>query len=212
MPGGRGWAGGSSGGWRTLGCVKVLQRPRGSGPGICFEAASVPQQLEMGLCRLFHGAGFEGVFDAEFIQSDGQWQLIDVNPRFYNHMAFEVERGLPLPWLAYLASLGESEAFCAALSQPLEGPHAPRAYVHRVPMRLMLAAQGLSGGMSRLQRRDWRRWRRERRMSATDPAWQAGGPGPGPRGAAGGAALGRAPPARLAAWTRARLTSRRTAR
>lgn len=173
-----GWVGGLSGAWRTLGCVKVLQRPRGSGPGICFEAAPVPRELDSGLCRLFRAVGFEGVFDAEFIQDGSQWQLIDVNPRFYNHMAFEIERGLSLPWLAYLAALGESEALCSALSRPLEGPAAPRAYVHRVPLRLMLVAQRLCGGMTSWQARDWRRWRREQQPAATDPAWQAGDPGP----------------------------------
>ena len=166
------------GAWRTLGCVKVLQRPRGSGPGICFEAAPVPPELDRGLCRLFSSAGFEGVFDAEFIQADGRWQLIDVNPRFYNHMAFEIERGLPLPWLAYLGALGDEERLCGALSQALEGGASPRAYVHHLPVRLVLAGQAASGGMSRAQRHGWRRWEADHGGHATDPARQAGDPGP----------------------------------
>ena len=54
------------------------------------------------------------MFDVEFAIDGDQKLLIDFNPRFYNHMAFEVQRGLPLPWLAYLAATGQTEALEAA--------------------------------------------------------------------------------------------------
>ena len=161
----------------ALGCVKVLQRPRGSGPGICFEAAALPAEIQAALARLFAAVAFQGVFDAEFIEHDGQVLLIDINPRFYNHMAFEIERGLPLPWLAYLAALGERDALCSVLASAAACSTGPRIYVHRLPMRLLLAAQALSGGLSRAERR---RWRERGRDGATDPAIWRGESDPWP--------------------------------
>ena len=76
----------------------------------------MPADVEAGLVRLFRAVGFHGVFDAEFIEDGGRHLLIDVNPRFYNHMAFEVDRGLPLPWLAYLGAVGDGEGLRAAVA------------------------------------------------------------------------------------------------
>jgi hypothetical protein len=45
-------------------------------------------------------------------------------------------------------------------------------------MRLMLAAQAVSGGMSRGQRREWRAWRLGHRGAVTDPARLPQDPGP----------------------------------
>jgi hypothetical protein len=162
----------------ALGCVKVLQRPRGCGPGICFEAAALSEEIEAALSRLFTAVGFQGVFDAEFIQQDGQWLLIDVNPRFYNHMAFEIERGLPLPWLAYLAAIGDRQALCHALAAAAVCTSGPQIYVHRVPARLLMAVQTITGGLSGEERRNWRRWRERGGGEVTDPAAWPGDPWP----------------------------------
>lgn len=94
----------------TLSCVKVLQRPRGSGAGIVFEHAETHPAIEQALRRLFTTVGYFGVFDAEFIEHGERKLLIDINPRFYNHMSFETDRGLHLPWLAYLAATGDRQA------------------------------------------------------------------------------------------------------
>jgi predicted ATP-grasp superfamily ATP-dependent carboligase len=162
----------------ALGCVKVLQRPRGSGPGICFEDAEVPAELAGALARMFQTVSFRGVFDAEFVEAGGRRLLIDVNPRFYNHMAFEAERGLPLAWCAYLAALGESAQLQQALESSARPHDGPRIYVHRLPMRLMVAAQSISGGLSPADRRRWRLWREQGREATTDPAGGYGDPWP----------------------------------
>jgi D-aspartate ligase len=158
----------------TLGCVKVLQWPRGSGPGICFEHAVVPASIDEGLSRLFRRVGFYGVFDAEFIEHAGSYLLIDVNPRFYNHMAFEVERGLPLPWMAYLAALGDREALHAAVESARRSTSGPRVYVHPLPLRMMLQVQALTRGMSLGERKYWRSWLSMPEGTFTDPARQDG--------------------------------------
>jgi predicted ATP-grasp superfamily ATP-dependent carboligase len=157
----------------ALACVKSLQLPRRSGAGVCFEPAELDPQILAGLQRLCHDTGFVGVFDVEFAIDGGDKLLIDFNPRFYNHMAFEIDRGLPLPWLAYCAALGPD-----AQHRSLEDIHLRPAshggiYVHRLPMHLMMIAQRFSGRMSRAEIRAWRRWIRDRNHGLTDPAFSS---------------------------------------
>jgi hypothetical protein len=105
--------------------------------------------------------------------------LIDVNPRFYNHMAFEIARGLALPWLAYLGALGDDTALRAAMDAPHPGSHGgPAVYVHRLPAALMLSLQGAGGKMSRADRRKWRLWMAEHAGRIIDPARAPGDPRP----------------------------------
>jgi len=142
-------------------CVKILQLPRRSGPGLCFTSAPLESELIRGLERLCRAGGYRGVFDAEFVTRGDDKLLIDVNPRFYNHMAFEVDRSLPLPWLAYLAATGDGDE--RALRRAIRTPASPgaasdRIYVHRFPTLVQLAAQRLTGRMTRNEIRAWRQW------------------------------------------------------
>jgi predicted ATP-grasp superfamily ATP-dependent carboligase len=162
------------GGAAMLGCHKVLQQPRRLGPGIVFEQAPVPEALACGLERLLRQVGYFGVFDAEFVRDGPRWRLIDMNPRFYNHMAFEIDRGLPLPWLAYLGALADEDGLAAALAEARRTVPRSSAYVHHLPARLMLAVQGLAGHMSAAERRRWRARMGARRYGVTDPARAAG--------------------------------------
>lgn len=164
--------------YTTLACVKVLQRPRGSGPGIIFEHAEVDHVVDQGLRQLFRATGFFGVFDAEFIECGTRKLLIDVNPRFYNHMAFEMDRGLHLPWLAYLAATGDREALKAEIAKAKAACDPCRLYVHRLPTTMLLAMQRLSRTMPREDQLRWRRWISER-GSITDPARTNDDPAPG---------------------------------
>jgi predicted ATP-grasp superfamily ATP-dependent carboligase len=153
----------------TLGCRKLLQLPRRLGSGVIFEDAPVPAAVERGLQRLLAQAGFFGVFDAEFMEGE-QLLLIDVNPRFYNHMAFEIERGLPLAWLAYLAALGDTSRLAEAMADARSNDAGSSwAYVHRLPLRLQLAAQGLAGAMTGAERRRWQGWIQDRAGRVVDP-------------------------------------------
>jgi hypothetical protein len=165
----------------TLGCTKLLQWPRGSGSGVVFEETPVDAAASAGLRRLFGSVGYFGIFDAEFLEDGGRLLLIDVNPRLYNHMDFEVKRGLPLAWLAYLGALEERETLEAAVRAapgPAAAPGRGRAYVHGLPTWLMLRFQRLSGAMSRAEVRAWRRWLAERDEPTRDPTTWPGDPGP----------------------------------
>jgi D-aspartate ligase len=118
------------------------------------------------------------VFDAEFLISGDDKLLIDVNPRFYNHMAFELDRSVPLAWLAYLAAVGDERALRQAATAVPSG-HAPsdRIYVHRFPALVQLAAQRLTGKMTRAEVGRWRHWIAQG-QGVTDPAYGYGDPLP----------------------------------
>ena len=164
----------------ALGCNKLLQNPRRLGAGVVFEDAPIPPEIEQGLGRMLAGAGYFGVFDAEFVNDDGRLLLIDMNPRFYNHMAFEIDRGLPLAWLAYLGAAGEDAQLDAAMGEVSRNPRDDiRAYVHRLPTTLLLATQRVAGSMSRDERVRWRRWMAERSSATIDPATEPGDRIPG---------------------------------
>jgi D-aspartate ligase len=165
--------------YTSLACVKMLQCPRGSGPGIIFEHAETDSAIDQGLQRLFRATGFYGVFDAEFLECGTRKLLIDVNLRFYNHMAFEMDRGLHLPWLAYLAATRNWEALKREVEMANEVRTRHRAYVHRFPTALLLATQKLAGAMSGGEQLSWRRWISEQHGSVMDPVRAFDDPGPG---------------------------------
>jgi D-aspartate ligase len=155
----------------SLACVKILQRPRGSGAGIIFEHAELDPVVDAGLRRLFRNTGFYGVFDAEFLEVGSRKLLIDINPRYYNHMAFENERGLHLPWITYLAAAGECDALKMEIAKSKSASMAPCAYVHHLPTKLLLRVQRLAGKMSAEDGNHWRRRIGEYGDSVTDPVW-----------------------------------------
>jgi D-aspartate ligase len=143
---------------------KTMQRPRRVGVGLCFEEAPVDPALLASLLRLCARVGYFGAFEAEFVVSGGQHLLIDFNPRFYGQMGFEVARGLPTPYLVWLAARGED----AAVDQELAEARAWRegrgyAYCDRFFLNLGLWAQGLTGRIPLAEMQRWRHWQRERR-------------------------------------------------
>ncbi len=151
----------------ALASVKVLQRPRKLGIGLCFEEATLQPEIENALTALCRDVGYYGVFEAEFIEADGRFLLIDFNPRFYSQMAFEIDRGLPLPLLAYESALGRRDALSAARKalrarRPVD-VSSGRVYTHRFLLRLMTTLQRLSGKMSAAEASHWREWYRSHR-------------------------------------------------
>lgn len=160
----------------ALAARKVLQRPRKLGIGLCFEAAPLDGVLVDELSALARRAGYYGVFEAEFIPAEGAHLLIDFNPRFYSQMAFEIDRGLPLAAMAYEAAMGAPVLGGArAVTERARGT---RAYAHGFVLRLMLAAQRLSGRMSAGEATAWRAWHRAHRGLLTDAVHDRGDPMP----------------------------------
>jgi hypothetical protein len=121
--------------------------------------------------RLCRSVGYHGVFEVEFIQSRGRSLLIDFNPRFYNQMAFDMERGLDMALLAYYSALGDdawvSDVLLASRNEPR---HAPREHLHRLNFEIMLRAQQLSGVLSGSEQELWRAWCSRHSGCSTDAA------------------------------------------
>jgi D-aspartate ligase len=147
---------------------KVLQQPRRLGIGVCFEEADVLADVAAGLERMVRRLRFSGVFEAEFILTKNHRLLIDFNPRFYNQMAFDIARGLPLPLLAYYDALGDVRSFerMCATTDPPALPRG-RVFVDLISMRILLSAQRLSGVLSSTERKQWAEWYNRNRDNCT---------------------------------------------
>jgi D-aspartate ligase len=137
---------------------KVLQWPGRLGVGVCFEAAPMRPAVLEALERLIGSVGFNGTFEAEFVQDGERHLLIDFNPRFYNQMGFEVARGLPLPLMAYADAIGhplldeDAQRRVAAVDSKI------KVYAHGAAFKALLGARRALGALSEDEQRRWRRW------------------------------------------------------
>ncbi|GHG97318.1 hypothetical protein [Comamonas sp. JC664] len=155
--------------FEVRGAMKVLQRPRRLGVGVCFESAPVREELAAGLQRLCKHLGYHGVFEVEFIQTQDDFLLIDFNPRYYGQMGFDIARGLPLPLLAYHAALGDTDALRRELKAARDWRGNGEVFCNRIALEMLLNLQRLSGALPVDEARQWRRWLGEHRDTAVDP-------------------------------------------
>ncbi len=141
------------------GAMKVLQRPRKVGIGLCFEGRSPEPQLVDKLAALCKEVGYHGAFEAEFIVNGDERLLIDFNPRFYSQMGFDIARGLSLPMLVLRSAHGEHAAVKDELARARAWKgRGDEVYCHKTMLDLVLGLQGLSGQMTRDEVRRWRGW------------------------------------------------------
>jgi D-aspartate ligase len=150
--------------------VKIFQRPRRLGIGLCFEDA----RLEPGLCegarKLARNTGYFGIFQLEFVRDGDRFLLIDFNPRFYNQLAFDMARGLPLASIAYAAACGDTSAVSSLVRDAETQPADRRiVYCNEFGLNVLLSAQRLSGRISAEEADRWRRWRADHCDSIVDP-------------------------------------------
>lgn len=158
---------------------KIFQRPRKLGIGLCFEEAELDAGLVARVGALCARVGYRGVFEVELVQDGSRSVLIDFNPRFYGQMAFDIDRGLPLPRLAYADALGDAASFASlAAGASARPPAPPRVYVHRFLFELMLRAQASSGRLAPDEERRWRGWWTSHRAAATDAVADPRDPAP----------------------------------
>jgi D-aspartate ligase len=149
--------------------MKVLQRPRKVGIGLCFEGRAVEPVVRDKLTALCKHVGYYGAFEVEFIADGDKRLLIDFNPRFFSQMAFDIARGLPIPWLAYLAARGDDKALREELDLArAQSESADHGYCHRTMLDLVLTLQRASGRMSRGDVKKWRSWVKDRKGKLTD--------------------------------------------
>lgn len=151
------------------GAVKVMQRTRPVGLGLCFEARPLPSELAAAARRLCRAVGYCGVFEIEFLHEAGRWMAIDFNPRFYGQMGFEAPRGLPQARLAWLAASGqEAELRESVRAAEVERGATATAFAHRFVFELMLLARTLAGRMPAAERRSWKDWHARHRATLVD--------------------------------------------
>jgi predicted ATP-grasp superfamily ATP-dependent carboligase len=145
---------------------KILQRPRRLGIGLCFESAPLDPVLADGVMKLCRELGYFGIFEIEMIESEGRFLLIDFNPRPYSQMAFEMARGVPLPYLAYLDATGQTEALARAVAEAHTEPSAAAtAYAHTLLLSLVIAGQNLGRPFGGAPPEHWTRWLKDNRVA-----------------------------------------------
>jgi predicted ATP-grasp superfamily ATP-dependent carboligase len=150
-----------------LGAVKVLQRPRRMGVGLCFESAPVAADLPGRVAQLLERLDYYGVFELEFIPAGERLLLIDMNPRYYNQLALDIARGLDLPRLAYAAALGD-DAEVSRLAGIGSGTDTDVAFCNSIGLGMLVGAQRMFGTMSTDEATRWRRWYRDKQMALVD--------------------------------------------
>ncbi len=150
--------------------VKVFQRTRPIGLGVCYEAAEMDATLLEGVERLCREVGYFGVFEAEVVRTPEQAMLIDFNPRFFGQMAFDEARGQPLARLFYRAACGNEAALRALAAQSRAAAAGATIYANRFTFELLLWMERLEGSMSTLERSRWRSWYSRNRLTSADPS------------------------------------------
>jgi len=159
---------------------KVLQVPRLTGVGLCFEEEVVEPTLAAKLRDLCERVGYYGIFEAEFIRRDGRFLFIDFNPRLYGEMAFDIRRGLDLPAIAYLSALGDTAAVKRLVDQARDrvGTIEGRVYCNHAQMATLLLLERLSR-IGPTDARQWLCWSIRNRERITNPAFVHGDVAPG---------------------------------
>lgn len=160
---------GDDGALVARGAMKVLQRPRKVGIGLCFEGRPVEPGLVDKLTALCEEVRYRGAFEAEFIVDGDRRLLIDFNPRFYSQMGFDIARGLSIPMLVWHSARGEHERVAGELARARAWQaKGTEVYCHKTMLELVLRLQRLSGQMTRDEVLRWRAWYARNEATATD--------------------------------------------
>ena len=124
------------------GAMKVLQRPRKVGIGLCFEGRPVEEPLVEKLAALCKKIGDHGCFESEFIVYGTKRLLIDFNPRFYSQMGFDIARGLSLPLLVWYSANGDEAKVAAELEKARSWQSkGDEVYCHKTMLDLVLSCR-----------------------------------------------------------------------
>lgn len=160
--------------------MKVFQRPRSLGIGLCFENAPLSPELADAARRLAMACGYYGLFQLELIKHGDRYLLIDFNPRYYNQLAFDIARGLPLPSIVYAAAHGDEREVARLLSRAnAETPPDDVVFCNAFGLEVMLSTQRLTGRLSAREASHWRSWRARHRGRSIDPTRGPGDELPG---------------------------------
>jgi D-aspartate ligase len=156
--------------------TKILLRTQPAGTGLCFESLPPDQGLSDSVRRLCLELGYFGLFEVEFLYLDGAWAVIDFNPRTFNQIGMDVQRGMPLPYFACLEALGDREALRSAItaSQEPGADTLATVFCDRFTLQAVLFARVLTRRISPDELARWRRWLRDHALHCVDVAAAAG--------------------------------------
>jgi len=151
---------------------KVLQRSQPVGVGVCFESLPTDAALSDAVRRLCRELGYFGIFEVEFLHTNGTWAVIDFNPRTYNQIGMDIRRGMSLPLLAWMDAAGEREALEAAVAKAQVTPPetSGTVFCDRFTLRALLIAKWLTRRISRGELDYWRAWVKRHSASCVDAA------------------------------------------
>jgi predicted ATP-grasp superfamily ATP-dependent carboligase len=113
--------------------------PAGCGITAFAETVRPDPALEAGVGRLIGALGWSGIFQAQFIRSDGAGYLIDLNPRMYGSLGLAVAAGLNLPAIWADLLVGRS----------------PRVGAYRIGVRFRSEERDLAALWAAALARDW---------------------------------------------------------
>jgi predicted ATP-grasp superfamily ATP-dependent carboligase len=160
--------------------VKVLQRSQPVGVGVCFESAPPNPALSAAVRRLCRELGYFGIFEVEFVWSDGRWNVIDFNSRLFSQIGLDIRRGMPLPLLACLDAAGETAALRAEVAKAQQAEEdATVVFYDHFTLRALLMARRLTSRLSRAERAYWRDWVGRHAARSVDFAADRADPLPG---------------------------------
>lgn len=159
--------------------VKIFQRPRQLGVGLCFEEAEVSPELAEQTIRLCERIGYYGAFELEFIVLDGRMLLIDFNGRLYNQLAFDIARGMDLPRLVYAGATKNADDLAHVVqSAAMHDGNEPLVFCNSFGLSLTVNAQRAFRKMSLEEANRWREWRKDADGRIVDPIHAADDPIP----------------------------------
>jgi len=149
--------------------VKIFQRMQGTGVGVCFESLPEDRNLSDAVRALCRELDYFGLFEVEFMPVDGDWALIDFNPRLFNQTALDIRRAMPLPLFACLDAAHEAAALREAVGKAQQyDQNAPAVALDAFTLRAILLAKGVAGAGAAAERETWRNWLRQHRHHAVD--------------------------------------------
>ena len=159
--------------------TKVFQRTQPLGVGVCYESRPPSPSLSRVVHALCRELGYFGMFEVEFISFAGQPTVIDFNPRLYNQVGLDIERGMPLPFFACLDAAGDETGLRDAVEKSkVEGDNQEVLY-DRFTLRAILFLMAATSRISREDHAYWRSWIKRNTSHAIDVAAKREDPMPG---------------------------------
>ena len=152
----------------TRAAKKVFQRSQPVGVGVCFEAQRCPEELPDLVRRLCRELDYFGLFEVEFLHHQGQWAVIDFNPRMFSQIGMDIRRGMPLPLLACLDAAGDHESLRREVARAQAGDDEQAVFRDRFTLRAILLAQTLTARRSTDDVSKWRGWMKQHAGHAVD--------------------------------------------